>query len=47
MTAALLHCGLNGLYTTLDGQRVGNGQPGPIYQRLYAGDQQAKKEIPA
>lgn len=28
--------------TTLDGQPVGSGRPGPIYQRLYAGYQQAK-----
>jgi len=28
--------------TQLDGQSVGNGQPGPIYARLYAGYQQAK-----
>jgi D-alanine transaminase len=31
--------------TTLDGQPVGNGQPGPIYERLYAGYQQAKKDL--
>lgn len=28
--------------TRLDGQPVGNGQPGPIYQQLFAGYQQAK-----
>jgi len=28
--------------TQLDGQPVGNGQPGPIYARLYTGYQQAK-----
>lgn len=28
--------------TRLDGQPVGQGQPGPIYQQLYAGYQQAK-----
>jgi len=28
--------------TTLDGQAVGNGRPGPIYQALYAGYQRAK-----
>ncbi|MDR3371140.1 D-amino acid aminotransferase [Rhodoferax sp.] len=28
--------------TQLDGQPVGNGQPGPVYARLYAGYQQAK-----
>lgn len=40
--------------TRLDGQPVGNGQPGPVYARLYAGYQVAKaadqaqwrKEIP-
>ncbi len=29
--------------TTLDGQPVGNGRPGPIYQSLYAGYQRAKQ----
>lgn len=29
--------------TTLDGRPVGNGRPGPIYQRLYDGYQQAKR----
>jgi D-alanine transaminase len=29
--------------TTLDGRPVGDGQPGPIYQRLYAGYQRAKQ----
>lgn len=29
--------------TTLDGRPVGNGRPGPIYQKLYAGYQQAKQ----
>jgi len=28
--------------TRLDGRPVGNGKPGPIYQRLYAGYQRAK-----
>lgn len=28
--------------TTLDGQPVGNGQPGPVYRTLYAGYQAAK-----
>lgn len=28
--------------TALDGRPVGNGQPGPIYQALYAGYQEAK-----
>ena len=27
---------------TLDGKPIGNGRPGPIYQALYAGYQQAK-----
>ncbi|MDB5843101.1 MAG: branched chain amino acid: 2-keto-4-methylthiobutyrate aminotransferase [Polaromonas sp.] len=30
--------------TLLDGQPVGNGQPGPVYARLYAAYQQAKQE---
>jgi D-alanine transaminase len=29
--------------TSLDGRPVGNGRPGPIYQQLYAGYQQAKR----
>ena len=29
--------------TTLDGKPVGNGRPGPIYDRLYAGYQLAKR----
>ena len=29
--------------TRLDGRPVGNGQPGPIYDRLFAGYQQAKR----
>jgi len=29
--------------TTLDGRPVGNGRPGPIYQKLYAGYQRAKQ----
>jgi D-alanine transaminase len=29
--------------TRLDGQPVGNGQPGPIYEKLYAGYQRAKQ----
>jgi D-alanine transaminase len=29
--------------TRLDGQPVGNGRPGPIYDRLYAGYQRAKQ----
>lgn len=28
--------------TTLDGQPVGNGKPGPMYEKLFAGYQQAK-----
>ena len=30
--------------TLLDGQPVGNGQPGPVYKKLYAAYQQAKQE---
>jgi D-alanine transaminase len=30
--------------TVLDGQPVGNGRPGPIYERLFAGYQQAKRK---
>ena len=30
--------------TLLDGQPVGNGKPGPIYTKLYAAYQQAKRE---
>ena len=29
--------------TVLDGQPVGNGRPGPIYDKLFAGYQQAKR----
>ena len=29
--------------TTLDGRPVGNGRPGPIYEKLYAGYQRAKQ----
>ena len=29
--------------TTLDGKPVGNGKPGPIYEKLFAGYQQAKR----
>lgn len=29
--------------TRLDGQAIGNGRPGPIYQKLYAGYQRAKQ----
>ncbi len=29
--------------TRLDGKPVGNGQPGPIYAKLYAGYQRAKQ----
>jgi D-alanine transaminase len=29
--------------TLLDGQPVGNGRPGPIYEKLYAGYQRAKQ----
>ena len=29
--------------TVLDGKPVGNGQPGPIYEKLFAGYQQAKR----
>jgi len=28
--------------TQLDGKPVGNGKPGPIYEKLFAGYQQAK-----
>ncbi|MBH1957978.1 MAG: aminotransferase class IV [Burkholderiales bacterium] len=31
--------------TLLDGQPVGNGQPGPVHARLYAAYQQAKQEL--
>ena len=31
--------------TRLDGQPVGSGRPGPVYARLHAGYQQAKKEL--
>ena len=30
--------------TTLDGQPIGNGRPGPIYDTLYAAYQQAKRQ---
>ncbi len=30
--------------TRLDGQAVGNGRPGPIYEKLYAGYQRAKQD---
>lgn len=33
--------------TSLDGQPVGRGQPGPVYQRLYAGYQQAVAALSA
>jgi D-alanine transaminase len=33
--------------TVLDGQPVGNGQPGPIYEKLFSGYQQAKRSTPA
>lgn len=33
--------------TTLDGQPVGNGQPGPVYRKLYAAYQRAKVTAPA
>jgi D-alanine transaminase len=29
--------------TQLDGRPVGNGKPGPIYEKLYAGYQRAKQ----
>ena len=32
--------------TRLDGQPVGNGRPGPIYEKLFAGYQQAKHSTP-
>lgn len=32
--------------TTLDGQPVGNGKPGPIYTRLYTAYQKVKKATP-
>ena len=31
--------------TTLDGRPVGTGQPGPVYQALYAGYQRAKEAL--
>ena len=31
--------------TTLDGRPVGNGRPGPIYQKLYDGYQRAKDAL--
>jgi D-alanine transaminase len=30
--------------TSLDGQAIGKGVPGPIYEKLYAGYQRAKEE---
>ena len=33
--------------TVLDGQPVGNGKPGPIYEKLFSGYQQAKRSTPA
>ena len=33
--------------TVLDGQPVGKGQPGPIYEKLFSGYQQAKRSTPA
>jgi D-alanine transaminase len=33
--------------TTLDGKAVGNGRPGPIYEKLYAGYQRAKQQAPS
>ncbi len=33
--------------TLLDGKPVGNGQPGPVYQRLYQAYQNAKSEMAA
>ena len=30
----------------LDGKPVGNGRPGPIYEKLYAGYQRAKQPTP-
>jgi D-alanine transaminase len=32
--------------TRLDGRPVGNGRPGPIYERLFNGYQQAKRDSP-
>ena len=32
--------------TQLDGRPVGNGRPGPIYEKLYAGYQRAKQSQP-
>ena len=37
--------GRQDIQTTLDGAPVGNGAPGPTYQRLYKGCQQAKKDL--
>ena len=31
--------------TTLDGHPVGTGQPGPVYEKLYAGYQRAKQAL--
>ncbi|MDR2129024.1 MAG: aminotransferase class IV [Burkholderiaceae bacterium] len=33
--------------TRLDGRPVGSGQPGPVYQKIYAAYQQAKEQTPA
>ena len=30
--------------TVLDGKPVGNGRPGPIYEKLFSGYQQAKRQ---
>lgn len=32
--------------TRLDGRPIGNGRPGPIYEKLYAGYQRAKRSSP-
>jgi len=32
--------------TVLDGKPVGNGKPGPIYEKLFSGYQQAKRSTP-
>ncbi len=32
--------------TLLDGNKVGSGQPGPVYAKLYAAYQEAKEQTP-
>jgi D-alanine transaminase len=33
--------------TVLDGKPVGKGKPGPIYEKLFSGYQQAKRSTPS